>query len=49
VNAPAVSIQRRSGGFSLPADRQCAFADLDPMQHVNNAVYATYFEPAALP
>ena len=23
------------------------FADLDPNQHVNNAVYATYFRPAA--
>jgi len=23
------------------------FADLDPNQHVNNAVYATYFETAA--
>jgi acyl-CoA thioester hydrolase len=32
------------GGFSLPPDRQCALCRSRPQQHVNNAVYATYFE-----
>ena len=33
-----------SGGFSYRLSDNVRFADLDPNQHVNNAVYATYFE-----
>src|ERR1700687_4660144 len=32
------------GRFSLPADGQCALCRSRPNQHVNNGVYATYFE-----
>ena len=33
-----------SGGFPHRLSDNVRFADLDPNQHVNNAVYATYFE-----
>jgi acyl-CoA thioester hydrolase len=33
-------------GFRFKAEVQVRFRDLDPMNHVNNAVYLTYFEIA---
>ncbi len=35
-------------GFRFKTDVQVWFRDLDPMDHVNNAVYFTYFESARL-
>ncbi|MDP9372820.1 MAG: acyl-CoA thioesterase [Chloroflexota bacterium] len=35
-------------GFRFKTDVQVRFRDLDPMDHVNNAVYFTYFEIARL-
>lgn len=35
-------------GFRYKAEVQVRFRDLDPMNHVNNAVYLTYFEIARI-
>lgn len=37
-----------SDDFQFKAEVQVRFRDLDPMNHVNNAVYLTYFEIARL-
>jgi acyl-CoA thioester hydrolase len=45
VNAPAPSDQQpRLEDFPFRLTDNVRFGDLDPNQHVNNAVYATYFE-----
>jgi acyl-CoA thioester hydrolase len=45
VNAPArVKSTPRLEDFPYRLTDNVRFADLDPNQHVNNAVYATYFE-----
>jgi acyl-CoA thioester hydrolase len=45
VNAPARSdAEPRLEDFPFRLSDNVRFADLDPNQHVNNAVYATYFE-----
>jgi acyl-CoA thioester hydrolase len=45
VNAPAPSDSTpRLEDFPYRLTDNVRFADLDPNQHVNNAVYATYFE-----
>jgi acyl-CoA thioester hydrolase len=45
VNAPAQTDQTpRLEDFPYRLTDNVRFADLDPNQHVNNAVYATYFE-----
>jgi acyl-CoA thioester hydrolase len=49
VNAPVNSPLRRDAtprleDFPYRLSDNVRFADLDPNQHVNNAVYATYFE-----
>jgi acyl-CoA thioester hydrolase len=45
VNAPAPSATiLRLEDFPYRLTDNVRFADLDPNQHVNNAVYATYFE-----
>ncbi len=45
MNAPALSDQTpRLEDFPYRLTDNVRFADLDPNQHVNNAVYATYFE-----
>jgi acyl-CoA thioester hydrolase len=45
VNAPArVDSTPRLEDFPYRLTDNVRFADLDPNQHVNNAVYATYFE-----
>jgi acyl-CoA thioester hydrolase len=45
VNAPAPSVSTpRLEDFPYRLTDNVRFADLDPNQHVNNAVYATYFE-----
>jgi len=45
VNAPApVDSTPRLEDFPFRLTDNVRFADLDPNQHVNNAVYATYFE-----
>src|SRR5579864_8186472 len=45
VNAPARPDQTpRLEDFPYRLTDNVRFADLDPNQHVNNAVYATYFE-----
>jgi acyl-CoA thioester hydrolase len=45
VNAPAPSAHvPRLEDFPYRLTDNVRFADLDPNQHVNNAVYATYFE-----
>jgi acyl-CoA thioester hydrolase len=45
VNAPALSDSTpRLEDFPYRLTDNVRFADLDPNQHVNNAVYATYFE-----
>jgi acyl-CoA thioester hydrolase len=45
VNAPALSDSTpRLEDFPFRLTDNVRFADLDPNQHVNNAVYATYFE-----
>jgi acyl-CoA thioester hydrolase len=45
VNAPAhVDSMPRLEDFPYRIADNVRFADLDPNQHVNNAVYATYFE-----
>jgi acyl-CoA thioester hydrolase len=45
VNAPAPSDHTpRLEDFPYRLTDNVRFADLDPNQHVNNAVYATYFE-----
>jgi acyl-CoA thioester hydrolase len=45
VNAPArVTAPPRLEDFPYRLSDNVRFADLDPNQHVNNAVYATYFE-----
>jgi len=45
VNAPAPSSQTpRLEDFPYRLTDNVRFADLDPNGHVNNAVYATYFE-----
>ena len=38
--------QTDNDGFRFKAEVQVRFRDLDPMNHVNNAVYLTYFEIA---
>jgi acyl-CoA thioester hydrolase len=43
VEAPAASMPRLED-FPYRLTDNVRFADLDPNQHVNNAVYATYFE-----
>jgi acyl-CoA thioester hydrolase len=43
VNAPA-RLEPRLEDFPYRLTDNVRFADLDPNQHVNNAVYATYFE-----
>lgn len=35
-------------GFRFKAETQVRFGDLDPLNHVNNAVYLTYFEIARI-
>ena len=45
VNAPArTAASPRLEDFPFRLTDNVRFADLDPNQHVNNAVYATYFE-----
>jgi acyl-CoA thioester hydrolase len=45
VNAPArLNSTPRLEDFPYRLTDNVRFADLDPNQHVNNAVYATYFE-----
>jgi acyl-CoA thioester hydrolase len=45
VNAPArLDSAPRLEDFPFRVSDNVRFADLDPNQHVNNAVYATYFE-----
>jgi len=45
VNAPArLDATPRLEDFPYRLTDNVRFADLDPNQHVNNAVYATYFE-----
>jgi len=45
VNAPArLDSAPRLEDFPFRLTDNVRFADLDPNQHVNNAVYATYFE-----
>src|SRR6201986_5198061 len=45
VNAPLASdATPRLEDFPYRISDNVRFADLDPNQHVNNAVYATYFE-----
>jgi acyl-CoA thioester hydrolase len=45
VNAPAVpATTPRLEDFPYRLTDNVRFADLDPNQHVNNAVYASYFE-----
>src|SRR5260221_6954513 len=45
VNAPArLDSTPRLEDFPYRLTDNVRFADLDPNQHVNNAVYATYFE-----
>jgi acyl-CoA thioester hydrolase len=45
VNAPArLDSAPRLEDFPYRLSDNVRFADLDPNQHVNNAVYATYFE-----
>jgi acyl-CoA thioester hydrolase len=45
VNAPArLDSTPRLEDFPFRLTDNVRFADLDPNQHVNNAVYATYFE-----
>src|ERR1700716_793534 len=45
VNAPArLDSTPRLEDFPYRLSDNVRFADLDPNQHVNNAVYATYFE-----
>jgi acyl-CoA thioester hydrolase len=45
VNAPArTSTTPRLEDFPYRLSDNVRFADLDPNQHVNNAVYASYFE-----
>jgi acyl-CoA thioester hydrolase len=45
VNAPLASDAKpRLEDFPYRLSDNVRFADLDPNQHVNNAVYATYFE-----
>ena len=45
MNAPALSDSTpRLDDFPYRLTDNVRFADLDPNQHVNNAVYATYFE-----
>jgi acyl-CoA thioester hydrolase len=45
VNAPArLDATPRLEDFPYRLSDNVRFADLDPNQHVNNAVYATYFE-----
>jgi acyl-CoA thioester hydrolase len=45
LNAPArLDSTPRLGDFPYRLTDNVRFADLDPNQHVNNAVYATYFE-----
>ena len=45
MNAPALSDPTpRLEDFPYRLTDNVRFADLDPNQHVNNAVYATYFE-----
>lgn len=36
------------GAFRFKAEVQVRFRDLDPLNHVNNAVYLTYFETARI-
>jgi acyl-CoA thioester hydrolase len=49
VNAPArVKSTPRLEDFPYRLTDNVRFADLDPNQHVNNAVYATYFETGRL-
>ena len=45
MNAPArLNLTPRLEDFPYRLTDNVRFADLDPNQHVNNAVYATYFE-----
>ena len=45
MNAPArLDLTPRLGDFPYRLTDNVRYADLDPNQHVNNAVYATYFE-----
>ena len=45
MNAPArLDLTPRLEDFPYRLTDNVRFADLDPNQHVNNAVYATYFE-----
>jgi acyl-CoA thioester hydrolase len=45
VNAPVqIATNPRLEDFPYRLTDNVRFADLDPNQHVNNAVYATYFE-----
>src|SRR3974377_1073717 len=45
VNAPArLDLTPRLEDFPYRLTANVRYADLDPHQHVNNAVYATYFE-----
>ena len=45
MNAPArLDSMPRLEDFPFRVSDNVRFADLDPNQHVNNAVYATYFE-----
>ena len=45
MNAPArLDLAPRLEDFPYRLTDNVRFADLDPNQHVNNAVYATYFE-----
>jgi acyl-CoA thioester hydrolase len=44
VNAPARAPQPSLEDYPYRLSDNVRFADLDPNQHVNNAVYASYFE-----
>jgi acyl-CoA thioester hydrolase len=44
VNAPARDAAPNLDDFPFRQTDNVRFADLDPNQHVNNAVYASYFE-----
>lgn len=46
MNAPTARVE--SGDFRFKAETRVRFGDLDPLNHVNNAVYLTFFEIARI-
>lgn len=43
-----VDSNESNDGYQFKAETQVRFGDLDPLNHVNNAVYLTYFEIARI-